>query len=114
LEIIREEKLVERAARLGEVALAGLRELARKHPLIGDVRGRGLLLGVELLHGGDPARPARDEANRVMYAALRRGLNFKLTRGNMLTLTPPLILKDEELAFALNVLDEAIGEVEQG
>jgi 4-aminobutyrate aminotransferase len=114
LEIIREEELGERAARLGEVALTGLRELARKHPLIGDVRGRGLLLGVELLHGGDPARPARDEANRVMYAALRRGLNFKLTRGNMLTLTPPLILKDEELACALNVLDEAIGEVEQG
>ncbi len=114
LEIIREQDLVGRAARLGEVALAGLRRLAEKHPLIGDVRGRGLLLGVELLHGRDPARPAREEANRVMYAALRRGLNFKLTRGNMLTLTPPLILTDEELAFALNVLDEAIGEVEQG
>lgn len=114
LEVIREQDLVGRAARLGETALSALRQLARKHPLIGDVRGRGLLLGVELLHDRDPSRPAREEANRVMYAALRRGLNFKLTRGNMLTLTPPLILTDDELAFAVRVLDEAIGEVESG
>jgi 4-aminobutyrate aminotransferase len=114
LEVIRDERLVERAAQLGETALLGLRELQRKHPLIGDVRGRGLLLGVELLHGGDPSQPAREEANRVMYAALRRGLNFKLTRGNMLTLTPPLVLTDAELAFALNVLDESLTEVETG
>lgn len=112
LDVIRDERLVERAATLGRRALTGLQELQRRHPLIGGVRGLGLLLGVELLLDGDPARPARAEANAVMYAALRRGLNFKLTRGNMLTLTPPLILKDEELDFALGVLDEAIGEVE--
>lgn len=112
LEIIRDERLVERAATLGRRALAGLEELKQRHPLIGGVRGLGLLLGVELLQDGDPAKPARAEANAVMYAALRRGLNFKLTRGNMLTLTPPLILTDDELAFALRVLDEAIGEVE--
>lgn len=114
LDVIRNEKLVERAAKLGERALLRFAELAARHPLIGGYRGLGLLLGIELLHDRDPSRPARDEATRVMYAALRRGLNFKLTRGNMLTLTPPLTLSDAELEQALKILDEAIGEVEAG
>jgi 4-aminobutyrate aminotransferase len=114
LNVIREEKLVERAAKLGEQALFRLAELAERHPLIGGIRGLGLLLGIELLHDHDPARPAREEATRVMYAALRRGLNFKLTRGNMLTLTPPLTLSDAELEQAVRILDEAIGEVAKG
>ncbi len=113
LDVIRDERLVERAAELGKRALVELEGLVKRHPLVGAVRGLGLLLGVELLHGGDPARPARDEATRVMYAALRRGLNFKLTRGNMLTLTPPMNLSDEELAQALRILDEALTEVER-
>jgi 4-aminobutyrate aminotransferase len=112
LDVIRDERLVERAATLGKRALADLEALAARHPLVGAVRGLGLLLGVELLHGGDPARPARDEATRVMYAALRRGLNFKLTRGNMLTLTPPMNLTDDEWAQALRILDESLTEVE--
>ncbi|HTH50133.1 MAG TPA: aminotransferase class III-fold pyridoxal phosphate-dependent enzyme, partial [Candidatus Limnocylindria bacterium] len=112
LDVIRDEKLVERAADLGRRALGELQQLAQRHPLVGAVRGLGLLLGVELMHDGDPARPARDEATRVMYAALRLGLNFKLTRGNMLTLTPPMNLTDAELAQAIAILDQALTEVE--
>ncbi len=114
LDVIRDEKLVERAADLGRRALDDLRQLAQRHPLVGAVRGLGLLLGVELMHDGDPTKPARDEATRVMYAALRLGLNFKLTRGNMLTLTPPMNLTDAEWAQALAILDQALTEVETG
>ena len=55
---------------------------------------------------------ATDEAEQVMYAALRRGLNFKITLSNVLTLTPALTVSPEELDRALAILDEAIGEVE--
>src|SRR5204862_373579 len=74
LDVIADEKLVEHARVLGERTLTALRKLASRHSLIDDVRGLGLLLGVELK--GDRAT---EEAGQVMYAALARGLSFKVT-----------------------------------
>jgi 4-aminobutyrate aminotransferase len=71
-----------------------------------------LILGVELLKDRQTLARATDEAERVMYAALARGLNFKVTMGNILTLTPPLTLAAEELERALAILDDALGAVE--
>lgn len=112
LEVIESEGLVARARELGARALARMQEMAARRPLIGEVRGLGLLLGVELLREGEPRQPARDEAERVMYAALRRGLNFKVTMGNLLTLTPALTISEDELDHALTILDESLTEVE--
>jgi 4-aminobutyrate aminotransferase len=109
LSVIQEEGLVERARSLGEEALKGLREMAQRHSIIGDVRGLGLILGVELLRDRQTLVRATDEAERVMYAALSEGLNFKVTMGNILTLTPPLTLTREELNRALQILDGAVG-----
>ena len=89
LQVIEEEKLVERARTLGEHALARFREIAQRRRIVGDVRGLGLLMGLELLRDAKTLERATDEAERVMYAALRCGLNFKVTMGNILTLTPP-------------------------
>ncbi len=108
LDVIRDEKLVEHAAQLGDYAIMKLREMKSRHRLIGDVRGKGLLLGVELIREG---KPATDEAERVMYGALKRGLNFKVTMGNILTLTPALTLTQAEMDQALAILDVCIGEV---
>jgi 4-aminobutyrate aminotransferase len=112
LQVIGEEKLVERATELGESALAQLRAMAKRRPLVGEVRGLGLLMGVELVRNNAAREPAVDEAGRVMYAALARGLNFKTTMGNILTLTPPLTISAEELAQALTMLDAALEEVQ--
>jgi len=109
LDVIRDEKLVEHAARLGEYALSKLIEMKSRHGLIGDVRGKGLLLGIELIRDG---KPATDAAERVMYAALQRGLNFKVTMGSILTLTPALTLTEKEMDQALTILDTCIGEAE--
>ena len=111
LQVIEDEHLVERAASLGRSALAQLEGLRARHPSIGEVRGLGLLLGVELLRNPATLEPATDEAERVMYAALRRGLNFKVTQGNLLTLTPALTLTDDELENAVAILDAALTEV---
>lgn len=112
LRVIEEEGLVDHARTLGAYALERLRELALRHPLIGDTRGLGLILGVELLKDRDTLTPAADEAERVMYAALRHGLNFKVTQGNVLTLTPALTLSQAEMDQALSILEHAISEVE--
>jgi 4-aminobutyrate aminotransferase len=108
LAVIEEEGLVERARRLGERALARLGELRARHPLVADVRGRGLLLGVELADPGTGA-PAPDAAEAVLYDCLERGLSFKVSLGNVLTLSPPLVVTDGELDQALGILEGAIG-----
>jgi 4-aminobutyrate aminotransferase len=85
--------------------------MKQRHRLIGDVRGRGLLLGLELVTDGDAKTPAADAAERVLYAALSRGLSFKTTMGNVLTLTPPLITTREQMGQALDILDECLSEI---
>jgi 4-aminobutyrate aminotransferase len=111
LDVIEKENLIENARTLGEYALNRLRELATRYPLIGDVRGLGLLLGVELLRDPKDLRPANDEAERVMYLALQRGLNFKITMGNILTLTPALTITQAEMDRAIDILDHCLAEV---
>ena len=111
LDVIEDERLCERARTLGERALDRMRGIARRYPLVGDVRGVGLLLGLELVHAD--GTPARREAERVMYGCLARGLSFKIGQGNVITLSPPLVIAEADLDRALDILDEAIGEVER-
>jgi 4-aminobutyrate aminotransferase len=113
IEIIENEGLVENAARVGAHALARLRDLGARHPLIGDVRGIGLLLGIELVRDRATKAPAIEEADAVLYRCLERGLSFKTTLGNILTLSPPLIVTEAEIDQAVAVLDGAIGETER-
>ena len=108
LEIIEHEQLVDNAARVGAYALERLQELKQRHRLIGDVRGRGLLLGIELVTDRAAKTPAPAAAERVLYAALSRGLSFKTTMGNVLTLTPPLITTREQMGQALDILDQSL------
>jgi 4-aminobutyrate aminotransferase len=113
IQIIEEEGLVENAASTGEYALNRLFEMGEKHPLIGDVRGRGFLLGVELVKDRDSREPANEAADMVLYRSLAKGLSFKTTMGNVLTLTPSLITTRKDMDFALKVIDESLHETER-
>lgn len=106
--IIEEEGLVENAARVGALALDRLEEMKARVPQLGDVRGRGLLLGAELVKDRDSREPDNDLAEATMYAALDAGLSFKTTMGNVLTLTPPLTITESEMLRALDILEQAI------
>jgi 4-aminobutyrate aminotransferase len=110
LQVIEREGLVENAERVGHHALARLQEMKRKHTQVGDARGRGLLLGIELVRDRDTKAPAAGAAERVLYRALSRGLSFKTTMGNVLTLTPPLITTREQMDAALDILDACLAE----
>jgi (R)-1-hydroxy-2-aminoethylphosphonate ammonia-lyase len=113
LEIIADERLVDNAARVGAYALARLQELQARHPLIGDVRGLGLLLGIELVRDPVSKEPATDEADAVLYRCLERGLSFKTTLGNVLTLSPPLTVIEADIDRALAIVDAALFETER-
>jgi 4-aminobutyrate aminotransferase len=111
LQIIEDEKLVDNARELGAHALRRMQAMKEKFPLIGDVRGVGLLLGIELVKDRQTKEKATDEAEAVMYRALELGLSFKLTMGSILTLTPPLVITREELDRALDIIEQCLGEV---
>ena len=109
IDVIEDEELLQNATRIGKFALERLAELQRKHALVGDVRGLGLLLGVELVRDRQSRERATEEAEAVMYEALARGLSFKLTMGNILTLTPALTITEDEMAEAIGIIDECLG-----
>jgi len=113
IQYIEEHGLLERARDLGRHALDRLHAMKARHRLIGDIRGLGLLLGVELVTDRATRARAADQAEAVMYAALSRGLSFKVTMGNVLTLAPPLIITREELDQALSILDQCMTDLER-
>ncbi len=108
LQVIDDEGLVGHAARVGARALDRLHDMQHRHPLIGDVRGRGLLLGIELVRDRATKTPAAAAAERVLYRALSRGLSFKTTMGNVLTLTPPLVVTEAQMDRALDIVEQCL------
>lgn len=106
--IIREEGLAERAEELGNHAMGRMRELMARSAHVGDVRGRGLIFGVELVEDKQGLRPNHTLAERVYYRCLENGLSFKISQGNVLTLSPPLTIAPDELDRALAIVEDAV------
>jgi 4-aminobutyrate aminotransferase len=84
-----------------------LNELFLRYPMIGDVRGKGLLWGIELVKNRDTKVKASAEAEKIMYFCLEQGLNFKVSQGNVLTLSPALVITKQQLSDAFSILDTA-------
>jgi 4-aminobutyrate aminotransferase len=105
-------QLMANAADVGAHMLAGLNQLADKHPLIGDVRGRGLMIGVELVRDRQTKERATDERNAVVNAAFRRGLLVLGAGKNAIRFSPPLVLTRQQAELAVRIFDEALSEVE--
>jgi 4-aminobutyrate aminotransferase len=104
IDCIQEDGLLENARNVGAEALGALEQLRQDYALIGSVRGLGLLLGIELLKPENPPQRAVREAEKIMYRALEMGLSFKVTMGNILTLTPPLTVTREQMRQAVGIL----------
>ncbi|EHH3079914.1 aspartate aminotransferase family protein [Vibrio vulnificus] len=88
-----------------------LLEMKAKYPVIGDVRGIGMLWGIELVTDHESKARAYDEAEAVLYQCLNNGVSFKVSQGNVIQLSPPLIITREQLTEALAIFEEAIAKV---
>ena len=105
------ESLVANAAAVGSHLLDGLRELQTKHPLLGDVRGKGLMIGAELVRDRETKARATEERNALVQSMFRRGVLVLGAGKNALRLAPPLVLSRAQADIVLQVMDEALSEV---
>lgn len=113
LDVIRDEKLVVGAGELGERWIIDLRHKLKSSSIVREVRGLGLLVGIEITHhrGG---RTRADLCDAILHEALRRGVSFKVSDGRVLTLTPPLTIDERELEIATQTLILCIALAENG
>jgi 4-aminobutyrate aminotransferase len=109
-----QDSLIANAAEVGAHLMAGLKALMDKHPLIGDVRGRGLMIGVELVRDRETKERAVDERNAVVTRAFELGLLLLGAGKNAIRWSPPLVLTRAQADVALGIFDRALTEVENG
>lgn len=107
IEVIESENLLGRTLTMESVVRKELEQLKQEVRLIGDVRGIGLLWGIELVKDRVSKKEAYAEAEKIMYYCLENGLNFKVSKGNVLQLCPPLTIAPAEMNQAINILKEA-------
>jgi 4-aminobutyrate aminotransferase-like enzyme len=111
-EVIEEENLLERALHLGEIAQKRMERMKAEHPIIGDVRSKGCLMGIELVKDRAAKTPF-DKAGELVYQkAFRKGLAW-IPAGHILRMSPPIVMDDDALLAGLDIIDEAIGETEK-
>lgn len=111
IKIIEEEGLVARSAELGDHAMARLNNELQNVSIVGDIRGRGLMFGVEIVDDRSDKTPGIARAEQIYYACLEAGLSFKISQGCVLTLSPPLTISRADLDRALDIVVSAIKEV---
>ena len=111
VEIILEEKLVENSARVGALMLDGLKELQEKYRFIGDVRGRGLMIGVEMVADRTTKEPLDKTITRALFhEALERGL-ITMSYSQVIRINPPLVISEDEAMCGIDILDESFAAI---
>ncbi|WP_281948121.1 aspartate aminotransferase family protein [Vibrio parahaemolyticus] len=111
MEAIEQDGLLDKAKADSQFMREKLLEMKAKYPVIGDVRGIGMLWGIELVIDHESKARAYDEAEAVLYQCLNNGVSFKVSQGNVIQLSPPLIITREQLTEALAIFEEAIAKV---
>ncbi|EGQ7737723.1 aspartate aminotransferase family protein [Vibrio parahaemolyticus] len=111
MEAIEQDGLLDKVKADNQFMREKLLEMKAKYPVIGDVRGIGMLWGIELVTDHESKARAYDEAEAVLYQCLNNGVSFKVSQGNVIQLSPPLIITREQLTEALAIFEEAIAKV---
>jgi 4-aminobutyrate aminotransferase/(S)-3-amino-2-methylpropionate transaminase len=113
---IEDRDLVGRSRNLGEYTKQRFSQMMSRHPIIGDVRGKGLMIGLEIVYGREKKEPGPDLTSRICGDLLSRGviLNAGGMYANVLKFSPPLIITEEQLDFGLKQIEKSISEIEKG
>jgi 4-aminobutyrate aminotransferase len=108
-----EEELIDNTQQIGAELFQGLRELQKKHRLIGDVRGKGLMLCIELVGDRESKVPAIVERDELVLSCFHKGLLLLGCGENSIRFSPPLVVDSEQVKTALSILDESLTEIEE-
>jgi len=114
IEVIKEEHLIEKAQEMGDYIVKRFKELQEKHKMIGDVRGKGLLIGVDLVKDRTTKTRAAKDAAKIIWRCWEKGLILTFFSQSVLRIAPPLVIKKSEVDQALDILEQSIIEVENG
>jgi 4-aminobutyrate aminotransferase-like enzyme len=114
IDVMQDEHLAEESARKGARTMAHLRDLAARHPMIGEVRGLGLMIGIELVTDRSTKEPAKAQAARVRQLCREAGVLVGVggQSGNVVRFQPPLVIEESALDRAVETLDQALTTVE--
>lgn len=112
IEVIEEENLCEHSAHLGDVALKRMNEMMGRHKILGDVRGKGCLLGLELVKDRETKEPFEEAGRMVYQKAFAKGLAW-VPSGHILRLSPPIIMEDDMLLKGFDIIEDALSETEK-
>ena len=112
IEVIEEENLLDRATHLGDILMKRMEKMRDEHPIIGEVRGKGCLLAIELVKDRETKEPFEEAGKLVYQTAFRKGLAW-IPAGHILRMSPPIIMEDELAMKAMDIIDESLFEVER-
>lgn len=112
IEVIQEEKLLEKSMKLGDFILKRLKNMAGSHSIMGEVRGKGCLLGIELVKDKNTKEPFAEAGKLIYQKAFKKGLAW-IPAGHILRLSPPIIMDEDVASKGLDIIEEAIGETER-
>ena len=102
------------ATRMGAYILRHTADWRRRHRIVGDVRGKGLMIGIEIVRDQATKEKAPELRNRIIQMAFQKGLLILGAGDSSIRLAPPLIIEEEQAAFAVNTLDACISAAESG
>ncbi len=115
IQVLEDENLLDRAIKMGAIFTIRLRELQDKYELIGDIRGPGLMIGVELVKDRKTKEPAREETTRFVMEGIKRGVIFGESKylglGNIVKIKPPLVITEEQVYRTLEVFEDIVREL---
>lgn len=115
IQVLEDENLLDRAIKMGAIFTSRLRELQDKYELIGDIRGPGLMIGVELVKDRKTKEPAREETTRFVMEGIKRGVIFGESKylglGNIVKIKPPLVITEEQVYRTLEVFEDIVREM---
>jgi len=113
IDVIKEEKLLENANRQGAYIMKRLNELKEKSEIIGDVRGKGLMIGMEIVESKESKKPAPQKVNEIMVRSWKRGINVISCGASTIRIAPPLVITKELVDSALDIIEDTTRQVEK-
>jgi 4-aminobutyrate aminotransferase len=116
LDVMKEEKLPENALKVGEYLFKRFKEIQTKHPTLGDIRGKGLVIGLEIVQDKELKTPAPELTKKIIFKCGQYGMLLGKVglHGNVIRIAPPLIITEEEAEIGVAIIDKVLGEVESG